>query len=161
MIGYGSNVYPVAEPVGKTPRDFGKNRPCGLCGKPGMVHRYATPIKVSPNVRLLLCPDCRASLRAGLVKPGLKKEPPTSPKRRTDFSQAGKHGPGRPVGKKLSGLAQLMKEGGWTRSRLALASGLSGPYIGELKRLDRGASVETMERLAGALGVEPEELRRL
>ena len=52
----------------------------------------------------------------------------------------------------------IRKAKGVTQKDLAIAAGVSGPYIHDLENEARGAKPETLERIASALGVTVDEL---
>ena len=47
---------------------------------------------------------------------------------------------------------------GWSQEVLALEAGLDRSYVGAVERAERNLTLASMERLAGALGVEVREL---
>lgn len=47
-----------------------------------------------------------------------------------------------------------------TQEQLAERAGVSSNYVGMLEREERGASIEVIDKLAGALGVDPAHLLR-
>lgn len=49
---------------------------------------------------------------------------------------------------------------GWTQEHLAEKSGLARTYISELERLKRNATLDSVERIADAFGLEAEQLLR-
>lgn len=53
---------------------------------------------------------------------------------------------------------ELRAERGWSQEELSLHSGVHRNYIGGLERAERRPSVETMGKLADALGVKPSEV---
>ena len=55
------------------------------------------------------------------------------------------------VGKKI---AKVRKEKSQTQEKLALKSGLNRAYIGYIERGERNASLETLEKIAKALGIK-------
>jgi transcriptional regulator with XRE-family HTH domain len=55
-------------------------------------------------------------------------------------------------------LKTLRKEKGLSQEELALKSGLNRPYISAIEKGKRNVSLEVMEKLAGAMGVEIGEL---
>ena len=55
-------------------------------------------------------------------------------------------------------LKTLRKEKGLSQEELALKSGLNRPYLSAIEKGKRNVSLEVMEKLAGALGVEIGEL---
>lgn len=57
-------------------------------------------------------------------------------------------------------LRELRKEHGHTQLELAEAAGLSDKYIGELENGHRDVRLDTLERVAAALNVEPRDLFR-
>lgn len=57
-------------------------------------------------------------------------------------------------------LKTLRKEKGLSQEELALKSGLNRPYISGIEQGKRNVSLEVMEKLAEALGVEIGELVR-
>lgn len=48
----------------------------------------------------------------------------------------------------------LREERGWAQDELAHRAGLHRTYIGGIERAERNATLQTVERVAGALGVE-------
>ena len=50
------------------------------------------------------------------------------------------------------------KQKGWTQGQLALKVKRDPKYIGALERGEKGASLETLGRLARALGIKPHQL---
>lgn len=52
----------------------------------------------------------------------------------------------------------LREKRGWAQDELAYRAGLHRTYVGGIERAERNATLQTVERLAGALGVEPWEL---
>ncbi len=61
------------------------------------------------------------------------------------------------VGDRIKG---LRKARGWTQEQLAEAASLHYSYIGGVERGDRNISLETLEKIVEAFGVEPLELFR-
>ena len=61
------------------------------------------------------------------------------------------------VGDRIKG---LRKARGWTQEQLAEAACLHYSYIGGVERGDRNISLETLEKIVEAFGVEPLELFR-
>ena len=59
------------------------------------------------------------------------------------------------VGKKI---AKVRKEKSQTQEKLALKSGLNRAYIGYIERGERNASLETLEKIAKALGIKIKDL---
>jgi transcriptional regulator with XRE-family HTH domain len=55
-------------------------------------------------------------------------------------------------------LKTLRKEKGLSQEELAERSGLNRPYISGIEQGKRNVSLEVIEKLAGALGVEIQEL---
>lgn len=55
---------------------------------------------------------------------------------------------------------RLRERAGLSQRDLARASGVSAVYLGTIERAEKGASIETIEKLARGLGVEPAELLR-
>jgi len=51
-------------------------------------------------------------------------------------------------------LIRLRKERGWTQEALAFECGLHRTYIGDIERYARNVTIDNIERLAAALGVE-------
>lgn len=51
-------------------------------------------------------------------------------------------------------IRELRRERRITQERLALTAGLNRAYVGYIERAERQASIETVEKLAVALGVE-------
>lgn len=49
----------------------------------------------------------------------------------------------------------LRKERGWTQEALAYESDLHRTYIGDIERHARNVTIDNIERIAHALGVEP------
>lgn len=49
----------------------------------------------------------------------------------------------------------MREEKGWAQDELAHRAGLHRTYVGGVERAERNASLQTVERIAGALGVEP------
>lgn len=47
-----------------------------------------------------------------------------------------------------------------TQEQLAERAGISCNHVGMLEREERGATIEVIEKLAGALGVDPAQLLR-
>lgn len=47
---------------------------------------------------------------------------------------------------------------GWSQEALADAAGLHRTYIGSVERCERNISIDNIGRIAGALGVSPNEL---
>jgi len=47
---------------------------------------------------------------------------------------------------------------GWTQETLAEKAGLARTYISEIERLKRNATLDSVERIADALGVDAEKL---
>ena len=47
---------------------------------------------------------------------------------------------------------------GWSQEVLALEAGLERTYVGAVERAERNLTLASMEKLAGALGVEVREL---
>lgn len=66
---------------------------------------------------------------------------------------------GRPPGLHLRGLWAVMREAGAKCDGLGERVGVSGAHVSDLRRGKRGASPETAERIARALGVTVQELR--
>lgn len=54
----------------------------------------------------------------------------------------------------------LREEKGWSQEALAFESGLHRTFVAHVERLARNISVDNIERIALALGVEPYELLR-
>ncbi len=52
-------------------------------------------------------------------------------------------------------LIHLRKARGWTQEALAYECGLHRTYVGDIERQARNVTVDNIERLARALGVEP------
>jgi transcriptional regulator with XRE-family HTH domain len=52
----------------------------------------------------------------------------------------------------------LRKEKGFSQEELAERSGLNRPYISAIEQGKRNVSLEVMEKLAGALGIEIDQL---
>lgn len=58
-----------------------------------------------------------------------------------------------------SGLCQTFEvDGGLSQEKMGEAAGLSRNYIGNLERQENKPSIETIEKLAKGLGVDPEVL---
>ncbi|MFP5271060.1 helix-turn-helix domain-containing protein [Coleofasciculus sp.] len=57
-----------------------------------------------------------------------------------------------------SNLRKLRKELGISQEELAEKCGLHRTYIGAIERSERNITLQTLERLAGSLGVSPLEL---
>ena len=57
-------------------------------------------------------------------------------------------------------LQELRKERGLSQESLGLASGNGRTFVSQLERGERGASLKTLFRLAGALEVAPSEIVR-
>jgi transcriptional regulator with XRE-family HTH domain len=55
-------------------------------------------------------------------------------------------------------IRELRSERGWSQEELSLHSGVHRNYIGGLERAERRPSVETVGKLADALGVKPSEV---
>ncbi len=55
-------------------------------------------------------------------------------------------------------LRRLRMEQGLTQEELAARAGMHRTFIGAVERGDRNASLRTVQRLADALGVEPQVL---
>jgi transcriptional regulator with XRE-family HTH domain len=49
-------------------------------------------------------------------------------------------------------------ERGWSQERLAHEAGVTAAYVGHLERQKYSASVDMLEKLAGALGIDPAQL---
>lgn len=49
---------------------------------------------------------------------------------------------------------------GWTQEFLAEKAGLARTYVSEIERLKRNATLDVIERIADALGVDAEHLLR-
>jgi transcriptional regulator with XRE-family HTH domain len=49
-------------------------------------------------------------------------------------------------------------ERGWSQERLAHEAGVTAAYVGHLERQRYAASVDVLEKLAGALGIDPAQL---
>jgi transcriptional regulator with XRE-family HTH domain len=49
---------------------------------------------------------------------------------------------------------------GWSQEALAHIAGLHRTYIGSIERGERNVSIDNIERLARALGIEPADLMR-
>jgi transcriptional regulator with XRE-family HTH domain len=58
----------------------------------------------------------------------------------------------------LDGLGEVRMRRGLTYAALARRSGVSRPAIRAFERLERGARRATVQKLADAMGVEPEQL---
>jgi transcriptional regulator with XRE-family HTH domain len=57
-------------------------------------------------------------------------------------------------------LRRIRRERGWTQEELAHRAGLDRNYVGMLERRENAATVDTLERLAEALGIDATELLR-
>ena len=57
-------------------------------------------------------------------------------------------------------IRELRSERGWSQEELSLHSSVHRNYIGGLERAERRPSVETLGKLADALGVAPSEVLR-
>lgn len=57
-------------------------------------------------------------------------------------------------------LIRLRKQKGWTQEVLAYEASLNRTYVGDLERQARNVSIDNIERLASALGVETWALLR-
>jgi len=55
-------------------------------------------------------------------------------------------------------LKQLRKRKGWSQDQLARKAGLNSSYVGRIERAERNVSLEVIQKLAEALGVEIKEL---
>ena len=53
---------------------------------------------------------------------------------------------------------ELRAERGWSQDELAANSGLHRAYIGIIERCEKGATLDTVEKIAEALGVPVSEL---
>jgi transcriptional regulator with XRE-family HTH domain len=53
---------------------------------------------------------------------------------------------------------ELREAKGWTQEELGFRSGLHRNYVGGLERGERNVGIETVAKLAAALGVRPSEL---
>jgi len=53
---------------------------------------------------------------------------------------------------------ELRAERGWSQDELAANSGLHRAYIGIIERSEKGATLDTVEKIAEALGVHVSEL---
>ncbi|MBI4859314.1 MAG: helix-turn-helix transcriptional regulator [Candidatus Riflebacteria bacterium] len=69
-----------------------------------------------------------------------------------------KHGLGKKVGGRLR---ELRKGASLTQRGLALKAGLNLKYVGEIELGNRDVRLATLERLARALGVEPQARERV
>lgn len=52
----------------------------------------------------------------------------------------------------------LRAERGWSQDELAAQSGLHRSYVGTIERCEKSATLDTVERIAKAFGVEVSEL---
>jgi transcriptional regulator with XRE-family HTH domain len=50
------------------------------------------------------------------------------------------------------------QERGWSQERLAHEAGVTAAYVGHLERQRYAASVDVLEKLAAALGIDPAQL---
>lgn len=57
-------------------------------------------------------------------------------------------------------IVALRHERGWSQEALAFECGLHRTFVAHVERLSRNISLDNIERLALALGVEPYELLR-
>lgn len=55
-------------------------------------------------------------------------------------------------------LRRLRAEAGLSQLELAATARMSRPFLGSLERAERAATVDSIEKLASALGVKPAEL---
>lgn len=65
--------------------------------------------------------------------------------------------------KKLVGcrIKDLRTKQGWSQEELALRANISTSHIGRLERGERGATIESLEKVVNALGITFEDLFRL
>jgi len=63
-------------------------------------------------------------------------------------------------GRRLFGknVRELRKKRGWSQERLAEVANLHRNYVGNVERGEQNVSIDTIEKLAQALGVRPEKL---
>ncbi|WP_300336696.1 helix-turn-helix transcriptional regulator [Accumulibacter sp.] len=57
-------------------------------------------------------------------------------------------------------LRQLRRDKGLSQEALADLANLHRTYVSSVERCERNASLDTLERLANALGIDPSELLR-
>ena len=69
------------------------------------------------------------------------------------------HKPEAPLRERLARNVRLLRVmRGWSQEVLALEAGLDRTYVGAVERAERNLTLASMEKLAGALGVEVREL---
>jgi transcriptional regulator with XRE-family HTH domain len=57
-------------------------------------------------------------------------------------------------------LRRLRRQRGWTQEELAHRAGLNRNYVGMVERSENAATLDTLERLAAALGIDAAKLLR-
>ncbi len=71
-------------------------------------------------------------------------------------SQSKKHASAREA--LAANIVALRHEKGWSQEALAFECGLHRTFVAHVERLSRNISLDNVERLAVALGVQPNEL---
>jgi XRE family transcriptional regulator, regulator of sulfur utilization len=69
-----------------------------------------------------------------------------------------KPAPGRLRRRFAEHVVSARTERGWTQEKLAEKAGLARTYISEIERLKRNATLDSVERIADALGIDAERL---